>query len=54
MKISNKTLLSQVPFIDNIEKEIEQIKKEQEEEMNVYGDNFNKEVVNEDKRVLEE
>lgn len=56
VKISNKTLLSQVPFIDNIENELDQIKKEQEEEMNVmnvYGDNFNKEVVNEDKQVLE-
>ena len=33
---SNKTLLSQLPFIDNVDDEIEQIKKENEEQYSLY------------------
>lgn len=36
VKISNRTLLAQVPFIDDIEAELKEVKKEQEEAMNAY------------------
>lgn len=40
VKISNRTLLSQVPFIDNVDEELEQIKKESEEAMEEYQNAF--------------
>lgn len=40
VKISNRTLLSQVPFIDDVDEELEQIKKETEESMEVYQKAF--------------
>lgn len=40
VKISNRTLLSQVPFIDNVDDELDQIKKETEESMEVYQQAF--------------
>ena len=40
VKISNKTLLSQVPFVDDVDAELEQIKQESEEAMEVYQDAF--------------
>jgi len=40
VKISNRTLLSQVPFIDNVDEELDQIKKENEEAMEIYQDAF--------------
>ncbi|MBE5886753.1 MAG: phage portal protein [Lachnospiraceae bacterium] len=36
VKISNRTLLSQVPFVDDVEKEMNLIMKEQESDMDVY------------------
>lgn len=40
VKISNRTLLSQVPFIDDVDEEMEQIRKEQEEAVAVYQNAF--------------
>ena len=40
VKISNRTLLAQVPFIDDVDEELEQIKKETEESMEVYQNAF--------------
>lgn len=40
VKISNKTLLSQVPFIDDVDAEIEQINAEADEAMNQYQQAF--------------
>ena len=40
VKISNRTLLSQVPFIDDVDEELEQIKKETEEAMAEYQNAF--------------
>jgi len=54
VKISNRTLLSQVPFIDDVDAELEQIKKESEENMEMYQNAFpqeqedNADVVEED------
>lgn len=53
VKISNRTLLSQVPFIDDVDAELKQIKKESEENMEMYQnafpqDNANQEDVNEE------
>lgn len=39
--VSNKTLLGQLGFIDDIEAEIEAIQKQKEENMNLYGGGFN-------------
>lgn len=36
VKISNRTLLSQVPFINDLEAELKEVKKEQEEAMDAY------------------
>ena len=36
VKISNRTLLTQVPFIDDVEDELKEVKKQQEEEMDAY------------------
>lgn len=40
VKISQRTLLKQVPWIDDVDEELEEVKKEQEENMEVYGDAF--------------
>lgn len=40
VKISNRTLLSQVPFIDDVNAEMDEISKEQEESMEVYQQAF--------------
>lgn len=40
VKISNETLLSQVPFVDDVEEELKRIEKEQEKEMEMYADTF--------------
>jgi len=40
VKISNRTLLSQVPFIDDVDEELEQIKQETEESMEIYQEAF--------------
>jgi len=40
VKISNRTLLSQVPFIDDVDEEMEQIKAETEEAMEEYQKAF--------------
>lgn len=40
VKISNRTLLAQVPFIDSIEDELKQVKKEEDEAMNPYNGSF--------------
>lgn len=40
VKISNRTLLSQVPFVDDVESELEHLKEEQEEAMEVYQGAF--------------
>lgn len=40
VKISNRTLLTQVPFVDDVDDELEQIKKETEESMEIYQDAF--------------
>ncbi len=37
VKISNRTLLAQVPFIDDIEDELKQVKKEEKEAMDAYA-----------------
>ena len=38
VKISNRSLLAQVPFIDSIDDEIKQLKEEEQEQINAYGD----------------
>ena len=38
IKVSNETLLKQVPWIYDVDSEMKQIKKEREEEMDAYGD----------------
>lgn len=40
VKISNRTLLTQVPFVDNVDEELDQIKKESEESMEIYQNAF--------------
>lgn len=37
VKISNRTLLAQVPFVDSIDEEIKQVKEEEEEALDAYG-----------------
>lgn len=37
VKISNRTLLAQVPFVDDIENELKQVKKEEQEAMDAYA-----------------
>ena len=37
VKISNRTLLAQVPFVDDIEDELKEVQKEREEEMDAYA-----------------
>jgi len=57
VKISNKTLLSQVPWINDVDQELENLKEEQEESVNLYGDAFNfakEEEVEADDRELNE
>lgn len=38
VRISNKTLLEQVPFINDLDTELKQLEEEKEAEMDVYGD----------------
>ena len=40
VKISQKTLLSQVPFIDDVDQEIIQVKEDEKGELDKYGDQF--------------
>lgn len=40
VKVSQRTLLKQVPWIDDVDEELEEVKKETEESMEVYGDAF--------------
>jgi len=40
MKVSQRTLLKQAPWIDDVEAEMDEIKKETEESMEMYGDAF--------------
>ena len=40
LRVSNRTLISQVPFVDCIDEEIEQLKKEEQEMLNAYGDSL--------------
>lgn len=40
VKISNRTLLTQVPFVDDVDEELDLIKKETEESMEIYQDAF--------------
>lgn len=40
MKVSQRTLLKQAPWIDDVEAEMKEIKKETEESMEMYGDAF--------------
>ena len=40
VKISQKTLLKQVPWIDDVDAELEEVKAEQEEAMDIYGNAF--------------
>lgn len=40
VKISQRTLLKQVPWIDDVDAELKEVKKEQEESMEVYGNAF--------------
>ena len=40
VKISQKTLLKQVPWIDDVDAEMESVKQEQEDAMDVYGESF--------------
>lgn len=55
VKISNKTLLSQVPFIDDVDAELDQIKEENDEAMEIYNGAFaSQEDVDEGQDVLEE
>ena len=37
VKISNRTLLAQVPFVDDVDAELEYLKEEEEEAMDAYG-----------------
>lgn len=40
VRVSNETLLSQVPFIDNIKEEVARVKREEKEMINAYGDDL--------------
>ena len=40
VRISNRTLLSQVSFIDDIDEELKQLEKEQQEQIDAYGGNL--------------
>lgn len=37
VELSNETLIGQVPFVDDVQKEIERLKKQKEENMDIYG-----------------
>lgn len=41
IKVSNETLLGQLPFINNVQKELDRVKKEQEADVDMYGGAFN-------------
>jgi SPP1 family phage portal protein len=38
--LSDETLVAQHPWIDSVEEELEKIKKQKQEELNLYGDSF--------------
>ncbi|MBR5588815.1 MAG: phage portal protein, partial [Phascolarctobacterium sp.] len=40
VKVSNETLIGQLPFIDDVQKELDRIKDEQAENMDLYGGAF--------------
>ena len=40
VKVSNETLIGQLPFVDDVQKELERIKDEQAENMELYGGAF--------------
>lgn len=40
MKLSQKTLLKQCPYVDDVDAELDEVKKETEEAMEVYGEAF--------------
>ncbi len=41
VKVSNETLLGQLPFINNVQKEVDRVKQEAEENIDMYGGAFN-------------
>lgn len=48
VKISQRTLLSRVPFIDDVDRELELVEEENEKSMNDYANAFKKPKVNDD------
>ena len=46
VRVSNETLLSMVPWVDNIKEEVRRVKKEEQEQINLYGDDLPNEGVN--------
>ena len=40
VKVSNETLIGQLPFVDDVQKELDRVKKEQDENMELYGGAF--------------
>ena len=41
VKVSNETLLGQLPFINNVQKELDRVDKEAEKNIDMYGGAFN-------------
>ena len=41
VKVSNETLLGQLPFINNVQKELDRVKQEQDANIDMYGGAFN-------------
>lgn len=48
VKVSNKTLLSQLPFVDDVAAEIENIEEEEETAVDNYANAFNRSITNND------
>lgn len=48
VKLSQRTLLKQVPFLDDVDAELEALEKEEKKEMEIYGDAFTKPIEGED------
>ena len=40
VRVSNETLVGQLPFVDDVQKELDRIKDEQDENMELYGGAF--------------
>ena len=40
VKVSNETLIGQLPFVDDVQKELERVKEEQDENMEIYSGAF--------------